>query len=324
MKAGVITLSQIIKLILPTPFKVGPVNVYIIKGNALTLVDTGPRDQNTWNVLQEGLKKHFLRIKDFDQIVLTHFHTDHVGLVGEILEQKDLPIYSHPKAVPYLEREPQFLQMREDFFTSLYKLHGVPVELLIKLKETEEYLRRYDVPMKIQHLLQEGDRLPGDTDWEIIETPGHSPDHISLYSHRTHDLIGGDHLLKHISSNAFVEPVYGTLERPRALLVYQEAMKKLLKLPLKVVYAGHGEDVMDAHSLIRNRIAKQVERAEQLYSLLQEGSDAFTLSAQLFPHLYLKELPLTMSEVIGHIDLLVEMGRLSIEKGRERFWIHKR
>lgn len=308
---------------LPTPFKVGPVNVYLIKGDALTLVDTGPKDMNTWKALQYELMKKDLRIKDIDQLVLTHYHTDHVGLTEEILEDKPMPIYSHPKAAPYLERESRFMQMRDAHFTTLFSLHGVPTPLLKVLYDIEAYLHQYDVPVKVNHFLQEGDSLPGYKDWEIIETPGHSPDHISLYNRSTYELIGGDHIIKHISSNALVEPGYGSIERPRALVVYQEALEKLLKHTIQVVYSGHGEEVYDAHTLIRNRVTKQRERADQILSLLEERITSFELSQKLFPHLYVKELPLTMSEIIGHIDLLVEQGRLAIEREEERFIFHK-
>ncbi len=312
-------LSSIIKMVVPTPFNVGPVNIYLIKGDALTLIDTGPRHMETWKIVQMEFKKLHLQIRDIDQIILTHHHTDHVGLVEEILDQKVVPVYSHPKAAPYLERDHEYMQMREEYFTILYRLHGVPLQLLAKLKEVETYLRQFEAPVKVNHFLQEGDRLPGHDGWEIIETPGHSPDHISLYRHSTSEMIGGDHIIKHISSNAFVEPGYGSIERPRALVVYQQALEKLLKYTISVVYAGHGEEVYDVHSLIKKRVKKQAERADHIYSLINTEISSFELSQNLFPHLYLKELPLTMSEVIGHIDLLVEQGRLTIEREEERF-----
>lgn len=311
------------KLVLPTPFKVGPVNVYIIIGDAVTLVDTGPRDMNTWKALQQEIDAVGMRIQDIDNLVLTHFHPDHVGLVEEIKNIKDIPVYGHPQSSPYLAREQSFMQSREQFFKHIYELHGVPVELFQKAKETENYLRKYDVPVTLDHVLQEGDRLPGNEQWEVIETPGHSPDHISLYHLSSTTLLGGDHIIKHISSNAFIEPVYGAVERPRSLVVYQEALKKLLQYSIGIVYSGHGDEVYDVHTLIQHRIAKQNERAMQLYEMLEPNVTSFMLSKKLFPHLYLRELPLTMSEIIGHIDLLVEQGKLHVQKEGNRLIYRK-
>lgn len=47
----------IAKLILPTPFPVGDVNVYVIKGDLLTLVDVGPKTDEAWQALNEQLKE---------------------------------------------------------------------------------------------------------------------------------------------------------------------------------------------------------------------------------------------------------------------------
>lgn len=307
-------LTNVIKITLPTPFKVGPVNVYVLKGQTLTLIDTGPKFWDTWQVFKKELQHYNLQLKDFDQIVLTHFHPDHVGLVGEILERNPVPVYCHPSSVPYLERDQPFLASREHFIQLLYLRNGVPNELITRLKEMENDLHQYDVPVQTNGRLVEGDRLPGEENWKVIETPGHSPDHISLYHMTDQVLIGGDHIIKHISSNAFVEPAYGTIERPRSLLVYREALKKLLEYPIKKVYAGHGEEVYEVHELILNRIRKQEERAKHIYGLLQEISTAYEISKKMFPHLYEKELPLTMSEVIGHIDLLVEYEKVRLKE----------
>lgn len=310
-------LTAVIKITLPTPFKVGPVNVYVIKGNTLTLIDTGPKFWDTWQMLKKELEHHKLQITDFDQIVLTHYHTDHVGLIGEILERNPVPVYCHPLARPYVERNQQFLTSRDEFIHSLYLRHGVPIDLITRLKEMERDLHQYEYedPVQVHGSLREGELLPGEEDWQVIETPGHSPDHISLYHARSQELIGGDHLIKHISSNAFVEPAYGTIERPRSLIVYQQALKKLFQYPIHKVYSGHGEEVYEVHDLILNRLQKQEDRAEQIYRLLQqEDMTAFEISKKMFPHLYEKELPLTMSEVIGHLDLLVEYEKLRLDE----------
>ena len=45
-------------LSLPTPFPVGPVNVYLAEGEPLTLIDTGPKDDATRAALEAGLGEH--------------------------------------------------------------------------------------------------------------------------------------------------------------------------------------------------------------------------------------------------------------------------
>ncbi|MFP3360212.1 MBL fold metallo-hydrolase, partial [Planococcus sp. SIMBA_143] len=54
--------------------------------------------------------------------------------------------------------------------------------------------------------LEEGDKLPGHPDWQVLNTKGHAQSHVSFYRESDGIFIGGDHLLKNISSNPVVEP----------------------------------------------------------------------------------------------------------------------
>lgn len=303
---------KITKITLPTPFKVGDVNVYLLEGEGLTLVDTGPKTEETWNRLKEALKRVRRNVRDLDQILLTHHHMDHVGLVNEILEEKEIPVYAHSSALPYLRKEEGFMRAREEYFANLYRKHGVPEEMLVRAREILQYLDQFTTPIERAQTLEEGDLLPGEGGFEIFHTPGHAPDHISLYD-RTHLIfIGGDHLIKHISSNAFVEPVYGPPERPRSLLVYRESLRKVQKLPIRIAYSGHGEEITEVKELITDRLKKQEARAEAIFRAIPKANNAFLLSMEIFPRLYLKELSLTMSEVLGHIDLLIEKEEIEM------------
>ena len=67
---------------IPTPFQVGRVNTYLLEDEPLTLIDSGPNSGKALDELEAALREHGRRIEDLERIVLTHQHTDHVGLVG--------------------------------------------------------------------------------------------------------------------------------------------------------------------------------------------------------------------------------------------------
>src|SRR5690625_6847478 len=75
------TLNQTIhQLTLPTPFAVGDVHVYLIKGDILSLVDAGVKTKEAWESLQHQLKQVRYRHEDIVQHILIHHHSDHNGL----------------------------------------------------------------------------------------------------------------------------------------------------------------------------------------------------------------------------------------------------
>jgi len=103
-----IDVDHVIQIELPTPFPVGPVNVYLIQAEKLTLVDTGPNTDQNWQLLNQALAKHGFSIRDIEQIVLTHHHVDHMGMLHRILQVHPVPVYGHPNCRPWLRREPDF------------------------------------------------------------------------------------------------------------------------------------------------------------------------------------------------------------------------
>ncbi|RME39826.1 MAG: MBL fold metallo-hydrolase [Thermoflexia bacterium] len=70
----------------PTPFPVGPVNLYLAEGETPTLVDIGPRYAPAREALEKALAARGFRLADLGRLVLTHAHSDHYGQAGEIVE----------------------------------------------------------------------------------------------------------------------------------------------------------------------------------------------------------------------------------------------
>ena len=159
-------------------------------------------------------------------------------------------------------------------------------------------------------MLAEGDALPGHPGWTVMETPGHAQSHIVLWNEENRTMIGGDLVLEKVSSNPLIEPPLDPEQgRPRSLLQYNESLKRILTLPVDIIYTGHGNEVRNAHELIESRLVKQHERAMKVLAMMDEGSRTiFELTRELFPAVYEKELGLTLSETIGQTDYLVEEG----------------
>ncbi|WP_126425584.1 MBL fold metallo-hydrolase [Brevibacillus marinus] len=307
---------------LPTPFSVGPVNVYLLKGSEWTLVDTGPHTSAAWDTLCGALKQLGCQPADLSQVVLTHHHVDHVGLLQKVREVSGARSLAHPLAVPFVEMDETFMAYHNQFFYRLYRESGVPERLLSVVEKYHRMLLTFCQPASIDVLLKHEQPLPGLPEWQVLYTPGHSQSHLSLYRASDQVLIGGDHILKQISSNAFIEPPRDPAQaRALPLVQYRTSLQMCAELEIQLVLPGHGEVVTDHRELIAGRLQRHWERAGKLRSLLADGEKtAFQLSALLFPGLYEQELALTLSETLGHLDLLTMLHQLEIRQKEGVFY----
>ena len=60
------------RLPIPTPFRVGAVNCYLVEDDPLTLIDVGPNSGQSLSALVDALAEHGRRIEDLERIVITH------------------------------------------------------------------------------------------------------------------------------------------------------------------------------------------------------------------------------------------------------------
>lgn len=306
------------KLVIPTPFPVGDVNVYIIKGDRLTLVDVGPKTDMAWEAFNHQLKDLKLTVKDIEQVVLTHHHPDHAGLLDYF--SPSLEVYGHRLNERWLCRTEAFLVAHDQFYHQLFCEFGIP-EQYIKLIGALKKTLRYTCSRSLTGELKEGDSPLGLDNWKVIETPGHAQSHIGLLREKDGVFIGGDHLLAHISPNPLLEPpLPGKTERPKPQLQYNESLKRLKQFPIQLVYSGHGEEVYEINKLIEKRLARQHDRAMLVKNwLMEEPLTVFQVCKRLFPAVYERELSLTISETIAQLDYLQELGEISVNKENEAF-----
>ncbi len=317
------THPEIVRIELQTPFPVGSVNAYLMLGNdTRVLVDCGPNYEPARKALLASLARHGLQPEDVTALVLTHGHVDHVGLTS-LFQSRGVPVYALKGVQTWLTPGGEWDHYRAAFFESLYASMGVPEDLMARAKRDLFLLQKWNDRSVVDVELQPGQTLPWFPMFEVLHVPGHAQAALALWNRETGDILTGDQLLPHVSSNAFIEPTLDAAEgrvatRTKSLIQYRANLQALARMKLATVYPGHGDPFEGPRDLIRSRLADQERRQLQFYELVVEApnSTAFDIAVKYFPR-HLNQLSLIMSETLGFLDWLAADGKIEAFETKE-------
>lgn len=316
--------KEISPIIIDVSSSLQSINFFLVKSNhSLTLIDAGLDNETCWNALIQTLQTNGFTLYDLTEIILTHNHIDHVGLVNRIVTKHPIPVYAHRDAIPRLKRDPDFFQMRTAFFAKLYEEMGCKDAGY----EHVAYLQRAIQKNKQNALQTEITPIESTSflHFHIVEVPGHSPDQIALYDSSNGYFFSGDLLIKHISSNALVEPD-NEGKRLLTLVEHKHSLEKILSIPIELVFPGHGTLINNPKELISKRLNGIERKAEKIRKLVKSGiSTGSELAQAYYGNKYKKQFSLVMSEIIGHLDYLEARGKVTkkLKEGVYHYSIHK-
>jgi glyoxylase-like metal-dependent hydrolase (beta-lactamase superfamily II) len=301
------------RLSIPTPFAVGRVNCYLIDDEPLTLVDAGPNSGTSFDELTQGLAALGKSLEQIELVIVTHQHIDHLGLVGLVAARSGADVATIDHAVPIVEGFAEEMQADDDFATVTMLRHGIPEDVVRALQSVSRAFRAWGAAARVTRVLHDGDELAfRDRTWKVHWRPGHSPTDTVFEDAERRTLIAADHLLGHISSNPLItRPRDGEQDRPQALVAYLDSLAKTRAMDLDLVLPGHGDPVTDHRRLIDDRFAGHRRRADKLHRLIAERPrSAHELAQSLWGNIAVTQAYLTLSEVLGHTDLLLNEGRV--------------
>lgn len=137
--------------------KYGNTNTFFVRGErANLLIDTDYA--GTLSAFYREIKQHDIRVGDITYILATHYHPDHIGLVGELTGMG--------AKLLLIDTQTEFVHFSDGIFKKDTHLEYVPIDeskaLVIKCGESRDFLRCIGI------------------DGEIISTPSHSRDSVSL------------------------------------------------------------------------------------------------------------------------------------------------
>jgi glyoxylase-like metal-dependent hydrolase (beta-lactamase superfamily II) len=298
---------------IPTPFQVGRVNVYLLEDDPLTLVDAGPNSGKALDELEQQLGALGHSIEDLELVIITHQHIDHLGLVDIVAKRSGAEVAAIEAVVPFVENFGSDAERDDEEAAALMHRHGISEEVVTALRQVTGSFRAWGAKAKVTRPLSDGETLRmRDRALEVHLRPGHSPSDTVFWDEERSILIAADHLIKHISSNPLISrPLDGSSERRQALVEYLESLQKTRELPAEIVLSGHGEPITGHVALIDERFRLHQRRAQKLYGLIAEQPrTGHELAQALWGDVAVTQAFLTLSEVIGHVDLLINAGHV--------------
>ena len=302
---------RIEKLVIPTPFPVGPINTYLIVDDPLTLVDTGPKTDAAMEAFTAQLHQLGFRIEDIQRIVLTHTHEDHCGLASWLQQQCDAPVYVHE-----WERENLTDHGRLRADRVLLKSAGVPAEELEQMVGHYAKVKSFaDAVEKVVTYRDEHEFVFATGSWRIVHTPGHTPGSCCLLREATRTLLAGDTILKHITPNPVLNPdPRNAAKRFPALENYLASLERVRALAPTLIHTSHGDVVTDFEEYLARLLRHTYERQSKVLGLVpKEGMTAHKLADLLFPKVKDITRFLAVSEAAAHLDLAKAEVKLRVE-----------
>jgi glyoxylase-like metal-dependent hydrolase (beta-lactamase superfamily II) len=193
-----------------------------------------------------------LSIEKLSKIIITHQDLDHIGSLPAILERcaYKVEVLASPFEKPYIQGEKKLLKITPEAITKAMNSlpEGVPDEWKMAFKHTLENPPK----AKVNTTVADEEELPLCGGIIIINTPGHTPGHISLYHKASKTLVAADALM--------VED--GELLGPDPISTYdiklaKKSLENLMNYDIQKVICYHG-GLYDGNC--NKRIAELVEK----------------------------------------------------------------
>lgn len=309
--------------VLPDFFRIGvplpnnplrELNAYLVRGASRNLlIDNGFNTRESAEALNEALEELEVNLIDTD-FFLTHLHSDHNGLTSSLLRSPFSKVMCSKEDGDRINRF-----ITDDTYWPLMMSglvrHGfseAEMRLLFDTHPGKIYASAD--PLPISHV-EDGDSIRyGRYEFTVVEVPGHTPGHVSLFEATTGIYVAGDHILGRISPNITrwdgVDDSLGD---------YLKSLDKAALLPIRRTLPGHRHIIDDTAGRIRELKEHHARRLDEIIGILSEQGrlQAYEVAARMrwsLRGIAWREFPVQQKcfatgEALAHLTHLVVTGR---------------
>ena len=310
-----------IRIELPIPFPVGPVNAILLPGDEPTLVDTGLKTADCRQALEKGLADNGMKVEDLRKIVLTHAHVDHAGLAAELAERSGAEVWVSDVAYDWIANLTTVWPQRGELMNQVSRLGGLPQEVRDRSKMfMEATLAMWDeVPEeKLRRFPIDGTLEMGGGRWQVIYAPGHTVSQTCFYQPEHKWLISADMIL-HKAPTPVIDPDPDG-QRVKGLPIFIEMVKQFAELDVEITFPGHGPLIHDHRAVLKQQIDRIEMRKNEVLDLVKAGNQTvFAITEVMYAHYPPAARSSGFGMVIGYLDLLTSEG-LVVEQTVDGVW----
>lgn len=192
---------------------------YLVEDHdGLALVDTSSGDASDGIIA--AIESIGRKLEDLRTIVATHYHFDHTGNAGTLIERSGAQLCVHEDDVPYVEGA-----------TPWQPSLGPIGPLLDAFAPTHFTLH-------VDRVLRDGDMLPFAGGLQVIHAPGHTPGHIALYAKERRTLFAGDSLMNTAGLHLPMSTSSHDMNEAK------RSIRRLVELDFDIALPGHGAPIL--------------------------------------------------------------------------------
>ena len=296
---------------MPMPFKLDHINLYLLRHeHGWVVVDTGlntPQSRQVW----EQVFRDTLGGAPVLAVIVTHFHYDHCGLLGWLVDRFQCPAYMSFKEYQAMFVTPPKGDEPNWAFNQFYRRCGLNEAQIDEFRPMLSQMS-FDVhaPTSFRRL-RDNDLLQiGERRWRVVMGAGHSPEHACLYSEDDQLLLAGDQILPRITSSVTV-----SVTEPEAnpLGEWLASLRRFRSLPDSVlVLPAHERPFHGLHHRLNQLQQHHDGHLEALVAALDEPKTVAELRPVLFPAIRNSfDLLMATGETLAHLNFLRDEGVLT-------------
>ena len=297
---------------LPMPIALDHINIYLLDdGDSWVLIDTGLADTKSIEIWTNILKK-YLSKRPIQKIIGTHFHPDHVGLAGWLIERTDAEFWM--TQIEWLSARQAYLTVdsgASQAMSAFYKKANLKPDLIKIYEDIGNDYRSMvtPIPLDYERIEQSTSFKIGDRVWKPVFGSGHSPDHVSFYCEKDRIMLGGDMLLPRITP---IIAVWWQEPNADPLKGYMEFLETLGSIGSDaLILPAHNRPYKELQTRVADLIFHHNERLEITYEACKNENSANSIMQKLFTRkLDPFQTRFAIGETIAHINNLIKKGTL--------------